>query len=181
MSWLFNSAIDWLAHVILDLLNALWGLLLEHALNIPNVTTLPQVKDITATSLLVVNICFVLAIVGAGVVVMGRETLQTRYGIAELGPRLVVGLIAANVSTLLCDQLITVANALTFELAGESVATTGSFQRLHDTVHSSLTSAPTAAISLVFAVILAGLTGLMMVQAVVRMGLLVVLVGIAPV
>ncbi|MFL5957395.1 MAG: hypothetical protein ACJ756_08085, partial [Solirubrobacterales bacterium] len=137
MGWLFNAAIDWLAHYILDLLNALWSLLLQTALQVPNVTTLPQVQDITRTSLTVVNVCFVLAIVGTGAVVMGRETLQTRYGLAELGPRLVVGFIAANTATLLCDKLITVANALTFGLAGESVATTGSFTQLRDTVHSS--------------------------------------------
>ena len=181
MSWLFNSAIDWLAHVILDLLNALWGLLLEHALNIPNVTKLPQVKDITATCLLVVNISFVLAIIGAGMVVMGRETLQTRYGIAELGPRLVVGFIAANISTLLCDKLITVANAVIFELAGQSLSTTGSFNRLHDTVQAAFTNAPTALLTVVFAVVLAGLTGMLLMQWLVRLGLLVVLVGAAPI
>src|SRR2546423_457634 len=117
MGWLFNAAIDWLAHYILDLLNALWSLLLQTALQVPNVTTLPQVQDITRTSLTVVNVCFVLAIVGTGAVVMGRETLQTRYGLAELGPRLVVGFIAANTSTLLCDKLSTVATVVLQALA----------------------------------------------------------------
>jgi hypothetical protein len=180
MSWLFNAAIDWLTHLILDGLNALWSLLLQTALNIPNVTTLPQVQDITKTSLVVVNICFVLMILAVGVVVMGKETVQTRYGLAELGPRLVIGFIAANVSTLLCDKLITFANALTFALAGETVASDGSFSHLRDTVHASLTSGPVAVVALVFAVILSVLTALMMVQWLVRLGVLVVLVGIAP-
>ena len=180
MSWLFNAAIDWLSHLILDGLDALWSLLLQTALQIPNVTTLPQVQEITKTSLVVVNICFVLMILAVGVVVMGKETVQTRYGLAELGPRLVIGFIAANVSTLLCDKLITFANALTFALAGETVASDGSFSHLRDTVHESLTSGPTAIVALVFAIILAVLTALMMVQWLVRLGLLVVLVGIAP-
>src|SRR3989440_1007918 len=179
MSWLFNAALDWLSHLILQGLDALWSLLLQTALNIPNVTTLPQVKDITKTSLVVVNVCFVLAILAVGVVVMGTETVQTRYGLAELGPRLVIGFIAANVSTLLCDKLITLANALTQALAGDSIAGGGSFGLLRDTVHASLTG-PTAIIALIFVVILAVMTALMMAQWLVRLGVLVVLVGIAP-
>src|SRR5207237_8622271 len=110
----------------------------------------------------------------AGVVVIGRETLQVRYGVAELGPRLVLGFIAANVSTLLCDKLITFANALTFEVAGDTIASDGSFRQLRDTVHASLTSGPTAVVALVFAVISAILTALLMVQWLVRLGMLVV-------
>ena len=180
MGWLFNSAIDWLTRLVLDALNMLWGLLLQTALMTPNVTTLPQVNDVTTTSLVVVNSGFVLAIIAVAVVVMGKETVQTRYGLAELGPRLVVGFIAANVSTLVCDRLITLANALTVALAGDSIASGAAFGQLHDTVQASLTDGPAAFLVLVFAVILAALTALLMVQWLVRLGVLVVLVGIAP-
>ena len=180
MSWLFNSAIDWLTHLILDALNGLWVLLLHTALLIPNVTTLPQVQDITSTSLAVVNVCFVLAILAAGAVLMGKETVQTRYGLQELGPRLVVGFIAANVSTLLCDKLITLANAVTQALAGDNIAGGGAFSQLRDTVTGSLTSGPAAIMALIFAGILMVMTALMLVQWLARLGLLVVLVGIAP-
>src|SRR5947208_16903886 len=100
MGWLFESALSWLTGKILDALNALWNLLLHLALTIPDVTTLPQVRDITTTSLVIVNTAYGLAIIAVGVVVMmSRETVQTRYGIGELGPRLVSGWVGADMSS----------------------------------------------------------------------------------
>ena len=181
MVWLFDAALSWLTGKILDALNALWNLLLNLALTIPDVTTLPQVHDLTATSLLIVNTTFVLAIIAVGVVTMGRETVSSRYGIAELGPRLVIGFIAANMSAFICTNLIGGANALTQALAGDSLSGTGSFGQLHDTLTSAVSAAPVAVLSLVIAAILAVLTAMLMVQWLVRLGLLVVVVGIAPV
>ena len=44
--------------------------------------------------------------------------MQTRYTVAELGPRLVVGFVAANLSWWGCEQATTVANALTRAVLG---------------------------------------------------------------
>ena len=38
---------------------------------------------------MVVNACFILAIITAGIVVMTNGTVQSRYGVGELLPRLV--------------------------------------------------------------------------------------------
>jgi len=181
MGWLFDSVLSWLTGKILDGLNALWNLLLHLALTIPDVTTLPQVHDITTTSLLIVNTAYVLAILAVGVVVMSRETVQTRYGLQELGPRLVIGWIGANMSTFICTNLINGANALTQALAGDSISGTGSFGQLHDTITSAASNAPGAVLTMVIMAILAVLTATLMVQWLVRLGLLVVVVGIAPV
>ncbi|HEY3034538.1 MAG TPA: conjugal transfer protein TrbL family protein, partial [Streptosporangiaceae bacterium] len=166
---------------ILDALNALWNLLLHLALTIPDVSTLPQVRDITSRSVLIVDTVYVLAIIAVGVVVMSRETVQTRYGLQELGPRLVIGWVGANMSTFICTNLINGANALTQALAGDSISGTGSFGQLHDTIASAVANSPGAVLTLVIAAILAVLTGMLMVQWLVRLGLLVVVVGIAPV
>src|SRR5947199_4756661 len=163
MGWLFDSALSWFTGKILDALNALWNLLLHLALTIPDVTTLPQVRDITTTSLLIVNTAYALAIIAVGVVVMSREIVQTRYGIAELGPRLVIGWIGANMSTFICTNLINDANALTQALAGDSISGTGSFGQLHDTITSAASNAPGAVLTLVVMAILAVLTGMLMV------------------
>src|SRR5438045_9553074 len=112
MGWLFDSALSWFTGKILDGLNALWNLLLHLALTIPDVTTLPQVRDITATSLLIVNTAYVLAIIAVGVVLMSRETVQTRYGIGELGPRLVIGWVGPNMSTFICTHVMGAPHAL---------------------------------------------------------------------
>ncbi len=96
MDWLYDSLVDWLTKQILKGLKNLWSLLSQTAFTAPDITTLPQVATISSRSLTIVNIAFVLAIITAGVVVMTRETVQVRYGVAELAPRLVVGFVAAN-------------------------------------------------------------------------------------
>src|SRR5438034_570223 len=85
------------------------------------VATLPQVQAITGKSLTVVNVGFVLAIITAGITVMTHQTVQIRYSVSELLPRLVVGWIAANFSVPICSQLTALANALTGALTGEDI------------------------------------------------------------
>jgi hypothetical protein len=106
---LLDGVIAWLSERGLDILNALWELLFSALLVVPDGTVLPQVQAIAARSLMIVNTCFVLAIIAAGVAIMGRGTVQSRYGIAELGPRLVIAFIAANMASPLCATLIEVA------------------------------------------------------------------------
>jgi hypothetical protein len=44
MSWLFNSAIDWLTHLILDGFNSLWTLLLQQFERVPTCVLLTITK-----------------------------------------------------------------------------------------------------------------------------------------
>ncbi len=119
MGWLLNAIPRWLAGQVAAALNRLWGLLSGTVLWVPDVTALPQVQRLTGTSLAVVNTGFVLAVIAAGVTVMTRETLQVRYGIGELAPRLVVAFVAANLAGPITRGLIGGANALTVGLTGE--------------------------------------------------------------
>ena len=41
---------------------------------------------------------YLVVITVAGVTVIGYQTVQTRYALAELGPRRVIGFVAANLS-----------------------------------------------------------------------------------
>ena len=43
---------------------------------------------------------------------MGHETLQSRYALKDVIPRLGVAAIAANASLAICGQMVSVANAL---------------------------------------------------------------------
>ncbi len=82
MGWLFddaiNQAIAWLLAFTARTLNDLWRMLAQSLLTIPDVTALPQVTTISARSQTIVNTCFVLAVIIAGIIVMTRDTLQTR-------------------------------------------------------------------------------------------------------
>ena len=181
MSWFFDNALSWLTARILDCLNLLWNLLAATAFTTPDITTLPQVTKVSGTSLTVVNTCFVLAILTAGVLVMTRETLQIRYGIGELGPRLVVAFIAANFSPLICSTLIETSNALTRALTGDNIASPGAFGQLIKTVTQAMSDPSAALLATILGLLIAGLTVALFITWIVRLGVLVVLAGIAPI
>jgi hypothetical protein len=112
IDWLLDQVPAHLLNFVAASINALWALLSQTVFITPDVTVLPQVRTISARSLAIVNVSFVLVITIAGVIEMTRDTIQSRYGIAELGPRLVVGFVAANFATPICRTVIEFANAL---------------------------------------------------------------------
>jgi len=178
----FDSAFSWLSALLVGALKYLWGLLGGFAVTSPDVTWLPQVREVSGRSLFVVNTVYVLAVLAAGVLVMTRETVQIRYGIADLAPRLVVGLVAANLSTPLCQGLIDTANAVTQALTGDSISSSDSIGLLNGTISSAVASAggPVAFLTTVIVGLLVVLTIGLLMTWLVRVALLVVLTSIAP-
>ena len=181
VAWLLNDAIAALAGITLAVITALWGLLSQTAFSTPDVTALPQVAVITGKSLTIVNICFILAVITAGIVVMTKETVQVRYGISELAPRLVIGFVAANFAIPICQQLVQVSNALTQALTGDGVASTDSFAQLLRVINDSMTNPVNDFLVVVIGLLIAALTGMLLVTWLVRLVVLIVLVGISPV
>jgi hypothetical protein len=108
-----NGLVSWLAARVLDLLGGLLTFLTSTIFTSPDVTILPQVKAIADKSALVVNASFILAIIAVGVATMVGDTVQMRYGVKELVPRLVVGFVLSAFAVPLTSVLIEVANALT--------------------------------------------------------------------
>ncbi|MBQ1018012.1 hypothetical protein KBX71_09065 [Micromonospora sp. D93] len=90
-------------------------------LSTPDLTDNEQVKTIWTTSLVIANTVFVLFVIVGGFVVTSRETLQSRHGLKEILPRLLIGGVGANLSLLLCAKILTVVNALTAAIAGQGV------------------------------------------------------------
>ena len=187
--WLVDKLIagilDWFVKMVLGALNVLWDLLSATVFQSPDVTLLPQVTTFAGTSLGVVNACYVLAIVAMAIMIMGRDTIQSRYGPSELIPRLVIGLIAANFAVPMCSTIIGLANALTAALTSQSLTAPGSMQLLRATTASSLNSqngASAAGFLLVLiGLLIAVLVALLMIQWIIRLGLLIVVVGISPI
>jgi hypothetical protein len=180
--WFFDSAVSWFASFVTAALQHLWNLLAATLLISPDVTGLPQVRLISGRSLLVANTCYVLVILAAGILVMTRETVQIRYGIGELAPRLVIGLVGANLATPLCSGLITLANGLTGALTEGPLGGPGAAQQLSRVVTSAVDDG-TGAVRLlvvVIALLVLALTVMLFLTFLVRIGVLVALVGIAP-
>ena len=188
-AWLASSIIDpvlnWFTLMVFASLNTLWDLLSETAFVTPDVTQLPQVTALAATCLGVVNVCYVLAFLWTGIQVMARDTIQSRVGPGELIPRLVIGLIAANFSAPICSFAIEFANAVTVALTSQSINSRDSLRQLHDLAEGSLDAtkpiSPGVFLIVVIGLMIAVLVGALLVQWIVRLGVLILVVGIAPI
>jgi hypothetical protein len=182
---LIEGILDWFAKTILGALNALWDLLSATVFVSPDVTQLPQVTAFASTSLGIVNACYVLAFLWMAILVMGRDTIQAKYGPGELIPRLIIGLIAANFSIPLCSTLIQLANAVTAALTSQDITAPGSMQHLRTTTTAALNNQnganPASFLLLLIGLLIAVLVGVLVVQFIIRLGVLVVAVGIAPI
>lgn len=177
-----DDIVTWLSEQALKGLTNMWGLLADKALLNPDVTQLSQVRELNTTSMVIVNSCYVLAIIVAGVLVMTKDTMQIRYGIGDLAPRLVVGLIAANMASFITSTLIGLSNGFTRALTGEGIASAGAFGHLRDTVNTAVTgNGVDLLLLLILTVVIAGLTAALLVMWLVRIGVLVVLAGVAPI
>jgi hypothetical protein len=119
-----RDAIDgWFSHLAVDALNPALDLLGRTVFSTPNFTGEGRVRDLWRMSWGVANSVFLLFILGAGVLGMSFETLQTRYALKELLPRLAVAFVAANASLFLAGFAINVANGLSEAFTSQGVGT----------------------------------------------------------
>ncbi|MDG4838356.1 hypothetical protein O7631_17695 [Micromonospora sp. WMMD967] len=179
---MMNGLVEWLAERLQDLLGGLLAYLTSSMFLSPDVTVLPQVQTIAEKSALVVNACYVLALLTAGVVTMTSSSVEVRYGVKELVPRLIVGFILSNVAVPLCAVLIDVANALTVAMVGTAAApTTRAVTMARTHVAAALIDPANALIALVIGLLIVGLMFALVTGWVVRVAVLVILAGLAPV
>ncbi|ROO60319.1 hypothetical protein EDC02_2180 [Micromonospora sp. Llam0] len=182
---LIGPILTWFAETVIGVLNALWDLLRVTAFVSPDVTALPQVTAFASTSLGIVNVCYVLAFLWTAILVMGRDTVQSQVGPGELIPRLVIGLIAANFAIPLSSTIIGLANALTAALTSQDITASGSMEHLRSTTVGALNgqvgASPVSFLLLFIGLLIAVFAGILLVQWIIRIGVLVVAVGIAPI
>jgi hypothetical protein len=185
VSDLIGGILSWFVGMVAGVLNVLWDLLAATIFQTPDVTLLPQVQTVAHTSLVTVNVAYILAFLYMAIMVMGRDTIQSRYGPGELIPRLIIGLIASNFALPLCSTVIGLANGFTSALTSQGIDQAGSLQQLRTITTSALTNvsaeAPIGFLLVVIGVLIAVMVGMLAMQWIIRLGLLVVLVGISPV
>jgi hypothetical protein len=108
-----EQAIDtWFGDLVKSALTPVLGLLGKLVLATPDLTG-GRISQIWEITLGIADSCFVLFAVIGGVIVMTHESVQTRYGLKQILPRLVFGFIAANASLLLINQILTFGNVVT--------------------------------------------------------------------
>jgi len=103
---------DFFRGVVTAALNPLLELLSATLLTTPPPESLPRVGELWNQSWEILLACYGLLVMIAGVLLMAHESLQARYSVKELAPRLVVGFLAGALSLLLAAKAIAVANAL---------------------------------------------------------------------
>ena len=181
VNWLMNGLVSWLAETVNDLLGGLLAFLTSSIFVSPDITVLPQVRAIAGNAALVVNACFVVAVIAAGIAVMLGDSLETQYHVKHLVPRLVVGFVLSVFAVPLTGLLIDVANALTVAMAGEAAPTTEAIAFVRARVASAMTDPSNALLIAVIGLLIVVLMFMLVGTWLARIGILVILAGIAPV
>ncbi|PSK65579.1 hypothetical protein B0E53_02480 [Micromonospora sp. MH33] len=156
---------------VMEALGASW-------LSTPDFTVNEHVKAIWTTSLIVANGIIVLFIVAGGFLVTARETLQTRYGLKQVLPRIAVGVVLANCSLIIGQKAIELANALTVAIAGNTIDGPAAATAIRQVVDNALRGGGFLMALLTIAVIVMCLV--LEFTFVLRLAALVILIGVAP-
>ncbi len=173
-----TQAIDgWFAGLVTSALNPTLALLGKSVLATPGVTT-GRVADLWGVAAGIANALVVLLVLAGGAIVMGHETLQTRYGAKEIAPRIVVALVAANASLALVGEAIPIANALSQALLGPGVDPADASVTLAHLVNDSVASG--GIFLVLMGLVAAVLAVVLLATYVIRVALLVLLVAGAP-
>jgi hypothetical protein len=173
-----TAAIDgWFTDLVRSALNPVLGLLGRSVLATPDVTG-GRAGDLWAVTLGIADSLLVLLVLAGGAVVMGHETLQTRYTVKDVLPRMVVAVVAANASLALVGAAVTAANALSAALLGGGVNPGDAGAMVSKLVLSPLVDG--GAFLVLLGLVAAVLAVLLVVTYLLRVAVLVLLVAGAP-
>jgi len=169
---------DWFRHLVTDALNPALELVGKTLLSTPQVVSTARVGELWAYSLGIADALLVLLIVIAGALVMGHETVQSRYALKDALPRLAFAAIVANASLALSGQLIGIANAFSFGFLAGGVDPTQASASLKQFIVGAVAS---GGIFLIFLGLACAVVAvILLVLYIVRAALIVVLVCAAP-
>jgi hypothetical protein len=169
---------DWFRHLVTDALNPALELVGKTLLSTPQLTSVGRVSELWLYSLGIANGLLVLLIIVGGAILMGHETVQTRYALKDALPRLILGAIAANASLALSGQMVAVANAFSTGFLSGGVDPAQASLRLQEFVVGAIVSGGIFLILL--GLVCAVLAVILLLLYIVRAALIVVLVCAAP-
>ncbi|MTE17046.1 hypothetical protein [Nocardia aurantiaca] len=125
------NAIDGFFRRVVDsAFDPLLGMLSSSLLTTPDPSQLPQVGVLWQQSWQLMLAFYGLLVIASGILLMVRETLQTRWSFAELAPRIVAGFIAGAMSMIVASTAIGISNALAVALSGDGVDPNSAAQAL---------------------------------------------------
>jgi hypothetical protein len=175
-----DAALDVLAAAALAAINWVLDLLSATVFTSPDVTVLPQVRQVAGNAQFAANACMGLAVMVVGVMTMTHGSLQDRYALKDLLPRLFVGFVAANLSTPMVSTCIETANAVTAALTADRYSSAESFGQIRR-VLAGVPGDQSVALVVAGTQVLALIVLLLLLATWIgRIGILLVAAGVAP-
>lgn len=169
---------DWFYDLVSSALSPMLDLLGRSVLASPDLAGPGRTRELWGSSLAIADATFVIFVLVGGVIVMGHETVQSRYALKDIAPRLVFGFLAANMSLVIAGQGIGLANGLSRAFLGQGAdpeAATAGMKRL------ALAPLDKGGIFIVLLGLVVAVMAVVLVGTyVLRVCALVVLVGAAP-
>ena len=176
---------QFLRALVTDALNPMLALLSDTLLSTPNPSQLPRLVELWTGSWEILLAGYALLVAAAGILLMGYETVQSRYTLRELAPRIVLGFCAGALSLTGASAAIEATNAVTAAvLAGGVDETTGAdaLQRLITPAFAPGGDGGGGGLfALVLGVVMAAVLLALLLTFIVRVALMIVLVAGAPI
>uniref|UniRef100_UPI0038B3D2F5 conjugal transfer protein TrbL family protein n=1 Tax=Nonomuraea cypriaca TaxID=1187855 RepID=UPI0038B3D2F5 len=117
--WITKQINGWFAHLAASAIKPLLDTLAVTLLATPDVAGSGRVLDLWKVTAVMADSGFVLLATIGAMTAMGHQTVQTRYAVKEVLPRLAMAMLASNMSFLICGKLIEVANGMSTALFGQ--------------------------------------------------------------
>lgn len=176
---LIGQAIDgWFSGLVVAALNPVLDLLGTTILATPDVSGPGQVSQLWGVSAGIADSLLVLLVLAGGALVMTHETLQTRYSIKEIAPRIVVAAVAANASLSIAGVAIRFSNALSQAFLGQGVDPAAAMATMRGLIMAPLASG--GIFLVLIGIVIAILAVVLLVVYIVRIVLVILLVAAAP-
>jgi hypothetical protein len=176
---LIGQAIDsWFSGLVVAALNPVLDLLGTTILATPDVSGPGQVSELWGVSAGIADSLLVLLVLAGGALVMTHETLQTRYSIKEIAPRIVVAAVAANASLSIAGVAIRFSNALSQAFLGQGVDPATAMATMRGLIMAPLASG--GIFLVLIGIVIAILAVVLLVVYIVRIVLVILLVAAAP-
>ncbi|MEV0961240.1 hypothetical protein AB0J25_01225 [Streptomyces sp. NPDC049910] len=120
-----NAITSFLGMLIEQIMKPVREFLADTLLATPDVTRHADIKKLWTAMLGLTAGIYVLFVTAGGITVMGYETLQTRYAVQQIVPRLLLGMAAAATSLTVMGKAISLSNALAHAIMATDMADAG--------------------------------------------------------
>ncbi|WP_307519962.1 hypothetical protein [Streptomyces umbrinus] len=120
-----NAVTSFLGMLIEQLMKPVREFLADTLLATPDVTKHADIKRLWTAMLGITAGIYVLFVTAGGITVMGYETVQTRYALKQIAPRLLLGMVAAATSLTVMGKAIALSNALAHAIMATDMTDAG--------------------------------------------------------